>query len=175
MYQELRLFLLLDVRVAKIGGVDCGPIDLVPILYARPELRVPSSSIRAAKSPTATRGACPGYDCVEVRLQMNDRALATSIGQFRVIGHMNDIQHNRPGAKVEWDILRHSRSPRPTPWVQVVPISGVRVAAPPPIYTAPIYGPTRFKTRAAVPPMISARWSAVRNSQWTRYWSRACL
>ena len=64
-------------------------------------LEVACARIRECERPADSILLGPGHHLMQVRFQMNDRSLPTTIGQLGVIRPMNHVEHDRAGAEIE--------------------------------------------------------------------------
>lgn len=85
MQQKFRLFGLLDVRGPKIPRRDAVPIDLIKLVEPGAEPGVNGPGIREGKGPAPAVRLGPGDDSAEIRLQMDDRLLATGSTRRRCL------------------------------------------------------------------------------------------
>src|SRR5208337_4728939 len=84
-----------------VGVRDLVPVQLAELGQVSERLEVVASRVPVGKRPVATLAIRPGYNLMEVRLKMEDRALAILIGQARMVPFVQEIEHDRSRTKVE--------------------------------------------------------------------------
>src|SRR4029078_4876239 len=104
-YQKLSLFALLDLRVPEVRRRYRCPIHFTELVDPVPEFGVERSRIRQAEGPAAVFAFGPGYGFVQVRFQMYDGSLSAVVGQLRMVGAMDQVQHDRTRAEIERHVV----------------------------------------------------------------------
>jgi hypothetical protein len=108
--QELRLFALFDVRIAKVCSLYRFPIKFIEVSEIGVELRITGAGVRTGECPANVVRVGLLNNPIKVCFEVDDWVLSSSVDQFGMICAMDDIEHHRSGAEVKRNILAHLRS-----------------------------------------------------------------
>ena len=113
MKEELGLLSLLHSGRPEVRGHDRFPVDLIQMRDFLAKLGVRGASVGQRECATTPLLSRPTHRFVQVGFQMDDRSLPATIREVGVVRHMDQVQHDRPRAEVERDVISY-RVPRVT-------------------------------------------------------------
>ena len=85
-----------------LAPVILGRLQLVKVAEER---RISGSGISSGKGPAPSMRRRPFDGRVEIGFQVDDWTLTTAIRQFRMVSLVEQVKHDRPKTKVEWDVM----------------------------------------------------------------------
>lgn len=92
--QKFGLLALFHGGVLKVCGGDGGPVDLAELVCPVAKFGVTRTGVRKAEAPAGRVRIRLRDHLPQVQFQMKDRPLSAPVGQFRVVGTVDQEQHD---------------------------------------------------------------------------------